>query len=65
MSDSELSADELAAWCGAMARILRLPIDRADSGEIIANLRVLAEQMKLVDGFQLDDREDPAPQFRA
>jgi hypothetical protein len=65
MSDSELSAEELAAWCGSMAQLLILPLERADSSEVIANLRVLAAQMKLVDGFRLDAREDPAPQFRA
>ncbi|MGO9007381.1 MAG: DUF4089 domain-containing protein [Beijerinckiaceae bacterium] len=65
MSDGEQSADGLAAWCSAMAQLLNLPIDKADGREVIANLRVLAAQMELVGSFGLDEREDPAPQFRA
>jgi hypothetical protein len=65
MSDGEKSAEEFAAWCSAMARLLNLPIDTADGREVTANLRVLAAQMQLVGSFVLDDREDPAPQFRA
>jgi hypothetical protein len=65
MGDGEKSAEEFAAWCSAMAQLLNLPIDNADGREVIANLRFLAAQMQLVGSFVLDDREDPAPQFRA
>jgi hypothetical protein len=61
----ELKAKELKAWCDAMAKLLALPTDQADSDEIIANLRVLARQMELIGDFPIDDDEDPAPQFRA
>ncbi len=65
MSEAEKNAEEFAAWCSAMAQLLSLPIDTADGREVIANLRVLAAQMELVGSFGLDEREDPAPQFRA
>ena len=65
MNDGEKSAEEFAGWCSSMAQLLNLPIDKADGREVIANLRVLAAQMELVGRFVLDDREDPAPQFRA
>jgi Protein of unknown function (DUF4089) len=55
----------LAAWCDAMAALLDLPIEAGDCAEVIANLRVIARQMKLVGDFQLEDRAEPAPVFRA
>lgn len=55
----------LAAWCEAMAALLDLPIEAGDRAEIIANLRVIVRQMKLVEDFPLDDRAEPAPVFRA
>jgi len=55
----------LAAWCDAMAALLDLPIERADRTEIIANLRIIVRQMKLVDEIPLDDFAEPAPVFRA
>jgi hypothetical protein len=48
-----------------MAELLDLPLDKADRKEIIANLRVLKQQMDLIGNFTLDDREESAPQFRA
>jgi hypothetical protein len=54
-----------AAWCDAMAALLDLPIEAGDRAEVIANLRVLARQMKLIEDFPLDDRVGPAPVFRA
>jgi len=65
MADDEQKSAELAAWCEAMTKLLALPLDQADSAEIITNLRILARQMELVGDFPLDDREEPAPQFRA
>jgi hypothetical protein len=55
----------IAAWCDAMAALLDLPIDAGDRTEVIANLRVIARQMKLVGDFPLEDRAEPAPVFRA
>jgi hypothetical protein len=57
--------EHATAWCDAMAELLDLPLDKADRNEIIANLRVLKQQMDLIGNFTLDDREEPAPQFRA
>jgi Protein of unknown function (DUF4089) len=57
--------EHVTAWCDAMAELLDLPLDKADRKEIIANLRVLKQQMNLIGNFTLDDREEPAPQFRA
>ncbi|HKH80745.1 MAG TPA: DUF4089 domain-containing protein [Methylovirgula sp.] len=54
----------LAAWCDAMAALLDLPIEAGDRAEIIANLQVIARQMKLVADFPLDDRAEPAPVFQ-
>jgi hypothetical protein len=54
-----------AAWCEAVAALLDLPIDAGDRAEIIANLRVIARQIKLIEDFPLDDRAEPAPVFRA
>jgi hypothetical protein len=65
MADEDDRAAELKAWCDAMAKLLALPTDQADSTEIIANLRVLARQIELIGDFPIDDDEDPAPQFRA
>jgi len=55
----------LAAWCDAMAALLNLPIEAGDRAEIIANLRVIARQMKLVADFPLEDRAQPAAIFKA
>jgi hypothetical protein len=57
--------EALAAWCDAMAVLLDLPVKAGDRTEIIANLRVIARQMKLVGEFPLEDRAEPAPVFRA
>jgi hypothetical protein len=65
MADEDDRAAELKAWCDAMAKLLALPTDQADSEEIVANLRLLARQMELIGDFPIDDDEDPAPQFRA
>jgi hypothetical protein len=64
MADDARSTAELEAWCKAMAQLLELPLGKADQNEVIANLRILARQMELVADFPLDDREEPAPQFR-
>jgi hypothetical protein len=56
---------QLAAWCDAMAALLDLPIEHGDRVEIIANLRIIARQMKLVDEIALDNLAEPAPVFRA
>jgi Protein of unknown function (DUF4089) len=55
----------LVAWCDAMAALLDLPIEAGDRAEIIANLQVIARQMKLVADFPLDDRAAPAAVFQA
>jgi 1-carboxybiuret hydrolase subunit AtzG-like protein len=65
MDENEQDATTLAAWCDTVARLLYLQIDRADRHEIIANLSMLKTQMDLVGSFALDDREEPAPHFRA
>ncbi len=57
--------DTLAAWCDAMAALLDLPIEAGDRAEIIANLRVISQQMKLVADFPLEDRAEPAAIFKA
>ncbi len=57
--------DTIAAWCDAMAALLNLPIEAGDRAEIIANLRVIAQQMKLVADFPLEDRAEPAAIFKA
>ncbi len=54
-----------AAWCDAIAALLELPIETGDRAEIIANLRVIARQMKLIADFRLDDLAEPAAVFRA
>lgn len=54
-----------AAWCDSMAALLDLQIERGDRAEIIANLRVIARQMKLIADFRLDDRAEPTAVFRA
>jgi hypothetical protein len=55
----------LSAWCDAMAALLDLPIEAGDRAEVIANLRVIARQMKLVADFPLEDRAELATVFRA
>jgi hypothetical protein len=55
----------LIRWCDAMALLLDLPIEAADRAEVIASLRVIAQQMRLITDFPLDDRIEPAPIFRA
>lgn len=65
MNDAEKNAEKLAIWCDAMTQLLNLPIDGDDNRDVVANLRMLAAQMELLGDFALDDREDPAPQFRA
>ncbi|MEW6437910.1 MAG: DUF4089 domain-containing protein [Pseudomonadota bacterium] len=55
----------LSAWCEAMAALLDLPVARADRGEILANLRLIARQIAIVAEVPLDDLVEPAPVFRA
>jgi hypothetical protein len=62
---SDINAAALSAWCDAMAELLDLPIEEGDRAEVIANLQVIARQMKLVTDFALDDRAEPAPVFKA
>ncbi len=53
------------AWCEALAALLELTIDRGDRTEIIANLRLIARQIEIVESVALDDLAEPAPVFRA
>ncbi|QAY95970.1 DUF4089 domain-containing protein [Methylovirgula ligni] len=53
------------AWCDALAALLKLPIDKGDRAEIIANLRLIARQIEIVAQVPLDDLAEPAPVFRA
>jgi hypothetical protein len=55
----------LSAWCDAVAVLLDLPIEAGNRAEIIANLRVIARQMRLVEEFPLDHRAESASFFRA
>ncbi|MDR3408746.1 MAG: DUF4089 domain-containing protein [Methylovirgula sp.] len=55
----------LEAWCAAAAALRDLPIDKGDPAEIIANLRVIARQIALIEAVALDDLAEPAPVFRA
>jgi hypothetical protein len=64
-SGHDIDEAALAAWCDAMAALLDLPIAAGDRAEIIANLRVIAGQMKLVADFPLEDRAEPAAIFKA
>lgn len=57
--------EALSAWCDAMAAVLDLPIEEGERAEIIANLRVIGRQMKLVDDVALEDRAEPAAVYRA
>jgi hypothetical protein len=63
MDETDQNAIEL--WCDSLARLLDLPLGKADRNEIIVNLRMLKQQMDLVNAFAGDDREEPAPLFRA
>jgi Protein of unknown function (DUF4089) len=63
--DHDISDATLSAWCDAMAVLLALPLEAADRAEVIASLRVIAQQMQLVADFPLADRIEPAPVFRA
>ncbi len=64
-SRPDISETVVSAWCDAMADLLDLPIELGDRAEIIANLRALAQLMRLVDDFPLADRAEPAPVFKA
>jgi hypothetical protein len=55
----------LAAWCDTIAVLRDLPIDKGERAEIIANLRIIAHQIALVESVALDDLAEPAAVFRA
>jgi hypothetical protein len=61
----DISEAALYAWCDTMADLLDLPIAAGDRGEIVANLRVIAQLMQIIADFPLDDRIEPAPVFKA
>lgn len=62
-----MEADEsaLIGFCEATARLLALPLESADRTAVLANLRVIARQIKFIGDFPPDDQIEPAPVFRA
>jgi hypothetical protein len=55
----------LAAWCDTLAALRDLPIEKGERAEIIANLRIIARQIALLESVALDDLAEPAAVFRA
>jgi len=52
------------AWLDATVPALGLTLDPAWRDGVIAYLRLTAAMAEAVNGFPLDDREEPAPVFR-
>ncbi len=48
-----------------MAALLTLPIEAADRGIILANLKFIASQIALLDAYPLGDEIEAAAIFRA
>lgn len=44
--------------------MIDLPIPPASKPIVIANLEVARRMAALLDGFEIDEREEPAPVFR-
>ncbi len=57
--------DDIQQWRIALASLLGLAIEDDWAAGIDANLAVLADNMRLVEGLQLPDDLDPAATFEA
>ncbi|MDT2023856.1 DUF4089 domain-containing protein [Methylocella sp. CPCC 101449] len=53
------------AFIGASAKVLDIPVGEDSRPIVRANLELAARMAKLVADFPLDEREEPAPVFRA
>lgn len=52
-------------WCDSVAALLALPIEAGDRAVILTNLKFIASQIALLDGFPLGDEIESAAIFRA
>lgn len=57
--------EALLAYLDAATVLNGIPVDPAWRGEILANLRAIANGARAVLSFPLEDEAEPAPVFRA
>ena len=57
--------EALLAYVDAASVLNAIPLDPAWRGEVLANLRAIANSAHAVLSFPLDDEAEPAPVFRA
>jgi hypothetical protein len=55
---------DLDAYVETVSRMIDLPIPPASKPIVIANLEVARRMAALLDGFEIDEREEPAPVYR-
>ncbi len=55
---------DLGAYVECVSAMIHLPIPDASKPVVIANLEVARRMADLLDGFDLDEREEPAPVYR-
>ncbi len=55
---------DLGAYVECVSAMIGLPVPDASKPIVIANLEVARRMAKILDGFELDDREEPAPVYR-
>ncbi|MDP2355709.1 MAG: DUF4089 domain-containing protein [Beijerinckiaceae bacterium] len=55
---------DAGAYVDTASALIGLPIPEASKPIVVANLEVAMRMAALLDGFELDDREEPAPVFR-
>lgn len=65
MSESMDNAKiDLGAYVDSASAMIDLPIPAESRPIVIANLEVARRMVALLDGFELDEREEPAPVYR-
>ena len=61
---SDNSQIDLGAYVDSVSAMIDLPIPAASRPIVIANLEVARRMVALLDNFELDEREEPAPVYR-
>lgn len=54
----------LGAYVETVSRMIDLAIPPASKQIVVANLEVAQRMATLLDGFEIDEREEPAPVYR-
>lgn len=65
MNDTKDSVHvDLGAYVDCVSAMMGLPVPEASKPIVIANLEVAQRMANILNGFDLDEREEPAPVYR-